>query len=84
LLLGHKTQQQIEWRSNHSNEPSLLALLSSREPSFEYSITREQLLIYVLHNESTYTYLCLTPVLASDTNKDFKRANNNAQNAFID
>jgi hypothetical protein len=33
------------------------ALLSSSEPSFEYSITREQLLIYVLHDESTYTQL---------------------------
>jgi hypothetical protein len=29
LLLGHKTQQQIEWCSNCSNEPSFLALLSS-------------------------------------------------------
>jgi hypothetical protein len=58
LLLGHKTQQQIEWCSNHSNEPSFLALLSSSEPSFEYySITGEQLLIYVLDDESTYTYL---------------------------
>jgi hypothetical protein len=34
-----------------------LALLSSSEPSFEYSITGEQLLIYVLHDQSTYTYL---------------------------
>jgi hypothetical protein len=40
LLLGHKTQQQIEWHSNHSNESSC-----SSEPSFEYSITGEQLLI---------------------------------------
>jgi hypothetical protein len=39
LRLGHKTQQQIEWRSNHSNEPSFFALLSSSEPSFEYSTT---------------------------------------------
>jgi hypothetical protein len=37
----------------------LLALLSSSEPSFEYSITGEQLLIFVLHDESTYTYLWL-------------------------
>jgi hypothetical protein len=36
LLLGHKTQQQIGRLSNHSNEPSFLALLSSSEPSFEY------------------------------------------------
>jgi hypothetical protein len=36
LLLGHKTQQQIERFSNHSNEPSFLALFSSSEPSFEY------------------------------------------------
>jgi hypothetical protein len=36
LLLGHKTQQQIERLSNPSNEPSFLALLSSSEPSFEY------------------------------------------------
>jgi hypothetical protein len=36
-----------------------LALLSSSETSFGYSITGEQLLIYVLHDESTYTYLCL-------------------------
>jgi hypothetical protein len=57
LLLGHKTQQQMEWRSNHSNEPSLLALLSSSEPSFEYSITGEQLLINVLHDKSTCTYM---------------------------
>jgi hypothetical protein len=35
LLLGHKTQQQIEWLSNHSNEPSFLALLSSSEPNSE-------------------------------------------------
>jgi hypothetical protein len=35
LLLGHKTQQQIKWLSNHSNEPSFLAV-SSSEPSFEY------------------------------------------------
>jgi hypothetical protein len=41
LLLGHKTQQQIEWRSNHSNEPSFLALLSSSEQSFEHSIAEE-------------------------------------------
>jgi hypothetical protein len=34
LLLGHKKQQQIEWHSNHSNEPSFLALLSSSGPSF--------------------------------------------------
>jgi hypothetical protein len=34
-----------------------LALFSSSEPSFEYSITGEQLLIYVLHDESTHTYL---------------------------
>jgi hypothetical protein len=34
-----------------------LALFSSSEPSFEYSRTGEQLLIYVLHDESTYTYL---------------------------
>jgi hypothetical protein len=26
----------MEWLSNHSNEPSFLALLSSSEPSFEY------------------------------------------------
>jgi hypothetical protein len=57
LLLGHKTQQQIEWCSNHSNEPNFLALLSSSEPSLEYSITGEQLLIFVLHDESTYKYL---------------------------
>jgi hypothetical protein len=30
MLLGHKIQQQIEWRSKHSNEPS-----------FEYSIAEE-------------------------------------------
>jgi hypothetical protein len=42
---------------NQSNEPSFLARLSSSEPSFEYSKTGEQLLIYVLHGESTYTYL---------------------------
>jgi hypothetical protein len=41
LLLGHKIQQQIEWRSNHSNKPSFLALLSSSEPSLEYSIAAE-------------------------------------------
>jgi hypothetical protein len=57
LLLGHKIQQQIEWPSNHSNEPGFLALLTSSEPSFEYSITGEQMLIYLLHDESTYTYL---------------------------
>jgi hypothetical protein len=34
-----------------------LALLSSSEPSFEFSITGEQLLIYALHNESTYNYV---------------------------
>jgi hypothetical protein len=62
LLLGHKTQQQIEWSSNHSNEPSFLALLISSEPSFEYSITGEQLLINVLHDESTFTYLWLNPI----------------------
>jgi hypothetical protein len=45
LLLGQKTQQQIEWHSNHSNEPSFFTLLSSSEPSFEYSIAEEQLLI---------------------------------------
>jgi hypothetical protein len=38
-----------------------LVLLSSSEPSFEYSITGEQLLIYVLHDESTYTYLWHKP-----------------------
>jgi hypothetical protein len=44
-----------------------LALLSSSEPSFEYSITGEQLLIYVLHDESTYTYLwCCHRVLRMD------------------
>jgi hypothetical protein len=59
LLLGHKTQQQIEKVSNHSNEPSFLALLSSSQQSFEYSITGEPLLIYVVHDESTYTYLCV-------------------------
>jgi hypothetical protein len=45
---------QMKWRSNHSNEmalkpfkyePSFLALLSSSEPSFEYSIAEEYLLI---------------------------------------
>jgi hypothetical protein len=41
LLLGHKRQQQIEWRSNPSNEPKFLALLSSSEPSFEYLIAEE-------------------------------------------
>jgi hypothetical protein len=40
-----------------------LVLLSSSEPSFKYSITGEQLLIYVLHDESTYTYMWLKPLL---------------------
>jgi hypothetical protein len=34
-----------------------LALLSLSEPNFEYSITGEQLLIYVLHDESVVTPL---------------------------
>jgi hypothetical protein len=42
LLLGHKTQQQIEWLSNHSNEPSFLAVLSSSEPSFEYVFNNQR------------------------------------------
>jgi hypothetical protein len=34
-----------------------LALLTSSEPSFDYSITGQQLLSFVLHDQSTYTNL---------------------------
>jgi hypothetical protein len=41
LLLGHKTQQQIEWHSNRSNEISFFKNCLVWEPSFEYSIAEE-------------------------------------------
>jgi hypothetical protein len=50
-----------------------LALLSSSEPSFEYSITGEQLLIYVLHNESTYTYLWCKEIFLNGLMNQYKK-----------
>jgi hypothetical protein len=71
LLLGHKTQQQIEWRSNLTIEPSFLALLNSSEPSFEYSIAFDlgtSRFIYL------YTYLCLLPRALSSLSWNYTRA----------
>jgi hypothetical protein len=42
LFLGHKTQQQVQ---TIQMSQVFLALLSSSEPSFEYSIAEEWLLI---------------------------------------